>query len=469
MKKGSIKLLVAIGIILILLIIAAVLFIYVVREDQQVVLLRFGKVIGTVNVEGQPIIYDENNNPVEIKNTKGAGLRFKAPWTNALFFSKRIKRWDGEANEIPTLPDSQNIFVDATARWKIVDPAKLYKRLNGDEEETSKRLDNAIDSAVRDIISSSFFIQVVASDSDEIEEFFRNDSKLAPYLDDVMKNGKIAGRDEIQKQILNTLKVKNEAGEQDEGNLSSYGLEVSQIIIKRVGYTDSNRQEAYKRMIAERTKVAREKIAVGNRKKKEIEGKIDRYKREKLSLAYRLSEIIKGQGDAKAAKIYANAYKNDPQDLARGYASKEDFYRFYKTLDAYANLPQDTELTLSTDSSFFTLLKDMNAVIGAETGSYQYDEDWLNKEELEEDKWNDDEIEKEIANSLEMMDDADLEGIVDEGVSEEEIEGETNFDYIESPDDEIEEDTTETQPENETDVTTEEENTTDTETETDNE
>ncbi len=443
MKKGTIKLLVAIGIILILLIIAAVLFIYVVREGQQVVLLRFGKVVGTVNVDGQPVIYDENNNPIEIKNTKGAGLRFKAPWTNALYFSKKIKRWDGEATEIPTLPDSQNIYIDAVARWRIVDPAKLYKKLNGNEEETAKRLDNAIDSAVRDVISSSFFIQVVASDPDEIEEFFRNDSKLTPYLDEVMKNDQIDGRDEIQKKILNILKSKSESGEQDEGNLSSYGIDISQVIIKRVGYTDSNRQEAYKRMIAERTKVASEKIAIGNRMKREIEGKIDRYKREKLSLVYRLSEIIKGQGDAKAAKIYANAYKNNPEDIAKGYASKENFYQFYKTLDAYANLPKDTELTLSTDSSFFTLLKDMNAVIESDSGSYQYEDDWLNKKELEEDKWNDDELEKEIAGSLKMMDDVDLEGIVNKVASEEDIEIGTNFEYMEED--------TQPETENETD------------------
>lgn len=328
-KKGPIVVI----ILIIIVIIVALQFIYVVREDEQVVLIQFGKIIDSVN-EG-----DE----------KQAGLHWKAPWIQALTFTKKIQRWDGYATEIPTRPDNQNIFVDTTARWRIVKPILYYEQLKGSEAEAAGRLDDIIDSAVRNIIRGSFFIQVVASDTNQIEEYFKSDIKLTVYLEEVQINGYIKGRSDIEEDIRELI---------HDNTLKTFGIEIKDVIIKRVDYNQTNRRSAYNRMIAERNKVAAEKRAVGEKRQKEIEGETTRYEKEKLSEAHKISETLRGEGDAEAAKIYAEAYTDSAEDIRAGYASKEQFYEFYKLLEAYESL-EDSELTISTDSDFFKLLKDM--------------------------------------------------------------------------------------------------------------
>lgn len=138
------KLPIIIIIIAIILIIIALQFVYVVREDEQVVLIEFGSLIGSVNAG----------------DSKEAGLHWKAPWVTANTYTKKILRWDGDPDLIPTRPDNQNIFIDTTARWRIKDPELFYRTLKGNIIAAAGRLDDSIDSAVRNVIRSSFFIQV---------------------------------------------------------------------------------------------------------------------------------------------------------------------------------------------------------------------------------------------------------------------------------------------------------------------
>lgn len=331
-KKGPI----IIAILVIILIIVAIQFIYIVREDEQVVIIQFGQIKGAVN-EG---------------DKSEAGLHWKAPWVNALTLSKRIRRWDGDPDLIPTRPDNQKIFVDTTARWRIKDPVKYYEQLKGDIDRAAGRLDDNIDSAIRNVIRGTFFIQVVASDNERLMNYFKNDPKYETYLDQVINDGQIDGRDILEDKILEKVKAET---------LENFGIEILDVIIKRVDYSDANREAAYKRMIAERNKVATEKRSIGEKRRREILGETERYKREKLSEAYEIAEELKGEGDAEAAKIYAEAYIDNPADLQSGIPSKEDFYEFYKILEAYENISKQSDITISTDSDFFRMLKDMNS------------------------------------------------------------------------------------------------------------
>jgi membrane protease subunit HflC len=331
LKKGPI-------ITIILIIVAIIIifqFIYVVREDEQVVLVRFGEIIRSEN-EG---------------NKDDAGLHWKSPVVQAISFTKKIQRWDGYVTEIPTKPDNQKILVDTTARWRIVEPKLYYESLKGIESEAAKKLDDIIDSAVRNIIRGSFFVQIVASDPKQIEDYFLSDPKMIQFVDEVRdSNGYIKGRMDIEDDILSVLK---------KNTTENFGIEVLDIIIKRVDYNQTNRSAAYDRMVAERNKIATEKEAVGEKRAKEIEGEISRYRSEKISEAYEIAEKLRGDGDAEAAKIYAEAYTTSQEDLAAGYASKEEFYEFFKLLEAYENLSPASELTISTESDFFKMLKDM--------------------------------------------------------------------------------------------------------------
>lgn len=385
------KLPIVIIILVIILIIIAIQFIYVVREDQQVVLIEFGNMIGSVN-EG---------------DSKEAGLHWKAPWVAANTYTKKILRWDGDPDLIPTRPDNQKIFIDTTARWRIIDPKIFYKKLKGNMNEAAGRLDDIIDSAVRNVIRSSFFIQVVSSDEEKINmvikegivipqeiqvENFENDYldeiEQAEYKDffnkiyskkegdnqrvylkpnlteeeretllDILKyinyNIKITkdsmkGRSELETEILNMVK---------RDTMKNFGIEIRDVIIKRVDYNDDNREAAYNRMIAERNKVATEKRSIGLRRKQEIEGEIEQFRRTEISKAYEQAQTLRGEGDAEAAKIYAEAY-TDEQETEY---SKEDFYEFFIILQAYENLSRKSDVTLSTDSDFFRMLKNMES------------------------------------------------------------------------------------------------------------
>ncbi|MFW5800182.1 MAG: protease modulator HflC [Spirochaetota bacterium] len=386
-KKGPI----IIVILVIILIIVALQFIYVVREDEQVVLLQFGEIMATVN-DG---------------DKSEAGLHWKAPWIEAKIYSKKIRRWDGDPDLIPTRPDNQKIFIDTTARWRIVDPHKYYRRLRGDLNSAASRLDDIIDGAVRNVIRGSFFIQVVASDSDMIEEYFRsiefpieiepdefNENYLGKlqseekksilkkyYKKDENSENYVIKEDltrEETKEITNvliliqynvdiskTLHGRNHLENQmldivKENTFEDFGIDILDVIIKRVDYSDANRQAAYDRMIAERRKTATEKRAIGSRIQKQIEGEITRFEKEEESKAYEVAETLRGEGDARAAEIYAKAYSNVPEDLEKG-INKEEFYEFYKLLRAYESLSEESGITISTDSDFYRLLKDMNS------------------------------------------------------------------------------------------------------------
>ncbi len=340
MKKKIKKAPFIIIILVIITIIVAVQFIYVVREDEQVVLIEFGRIIGVENVGNEP------------NRKSDAGLHWKAPWVSALKFSKKIQRWNGDPDTIPTKPDNQEIFIDTTARWRISNPETFYKTLGGNLSEAAGRLDDLVDGAVRNIIRGSYFNQVVSSDSDIIEEYFKSDNKLKDHIEKVKINGKIKGRDELANEILKVVK---------NVTLESFGIEILDVIIKRVDYIDENRQAAYRRMIEERKKVSGQKIALGQGKAIEIAAEMNKYIKIKKSEAYAKAEEEKGKGDAEAAKTYAEAYTNNPQDTQRGLLSKEKFYEFYKMLESYESLSGDSEITISTDSDFFRLLKDMNS------------------------------------------------------------------------------------------------------------
>ncbi|MBW2312233.1 MAG: protease modulator HflC [Deltaproteobacteria bacterium] len=307
MRKGVIY---GVIIVVILFLLGAV---YVVDETEQVVITQFGKAIG-----------DPKTDP---------GLYFKLPVIQrATYFPKNLLEWDGDPGQIPTL-DKTFIWVDTFARWKIIDPLKFFETVNNVYAGLG-RLDDIIDPAVRNFVTSYPLIETVRMTNRELgtlEEELDKVPEISP-LGEVK-----VGRATITKGIM----------EQAQPKVAKFGIELVDVKIKRLNYVEEVQRTVYERMIAERRQIAEKFRSEGKGEARKIEGDKERDLKKISSEAYRKAQEIKGKADAEATKIYAQAYGADT-----------DFYAFVKTLDIYKKtLDKDSTLVLSTDSEFFKYMK----------------------------------------------------------------------------------------------------------------
>jgi membrane protease subunit HflC len=304
------------GIVAIALIAAAVVLYesaFVVSETDQVVITQFGRIVR------EPITEP--------------GLRFKLPFIEkANFFPKNIQEWDGEPGQIPTL-DKTFIWVDAFARWKIVDPVKFFQTVNNRFNATS-RLNDIIDPAVRNFITSHRLIDAVRKSNRELDitEVGLEDHEKKPQVYVIT-----LGREKITQGVL----------EQAQPKVAQFGIELVDVKIKGINYVEEVRKSVYDRMIAERKQIAEKFRSEGKGEAQKVLGQKERDLQLITSEAYRIAQEVKGKADAEAAKIYAEAYGVDP-----------DFYAFTQTLEAYnESLSKDTSLLLSTDSELLKYFK----------------------------------------------------------------------------------------------------------------
>lgn len=290
--------------------------VYIVSEQQQVVITQFGKPVG------EPVT--------------DAGIHFKAPFTQtANFFDKRYLEWDGDPNQVPT-KDKKFIYVDAYARWIITDPLQFYKRLTN-ERGAQSRLDDIIDGETRDYIANH-----------NIEELVRNtnrvpittDSTSEPLADTLVTI--YTGRENIEKMVLKTA---NERA-------SDLGIVILDFRIKRINYVQEVQDQVYKRMTSERYRIADKFRSEGQGEASRINGEKERELKSIQSEAFKLAEEIKGKADAKAAAIYAAAYNQSAQS--------KNLYAFLKSLEAFEKtFDKNTSIILSTDSELYKYLKSM--------------------------------------------------------------------------------------------------------------
>jgi len=285
---------------------------YVVDETEQVVVTQFGKVIGNPKTE--------------------PGLYFRIPFIqNTNYFPKNLLAWDGDPGQIPTL-DKTFIWVDTFARWKIVDPIKFFQTLNN-VVSAMGRLDDIIDPAVRNFITSYPLIETVRLSNRKLDTFeigLENvkEEKVHPIT---------TGREVITQNIL----------QQAQPKLREFGIELVDVKMKRVNYVEQVRDSVYGRMIAERKQIAEKFRSEGKGEAQKILGEKERDLKLITSEAYRTAQEVMGKADAEATKIYAQAYNMDPE-----------FYSFVKTLDIYKNaLDEKNSLILSTDSEFLKYFK----------------------------------------------------------------------------------------------------------------
>lgn len=287
---------------------------YTVDETRQVVVTQFGKVVGEPKLD--------------------AGLYFKVPFIqHATYFPKNLLQWDGDPGQIPTL-EKTYIWVDTFARWKIVDPVKFFQTVNNTVSALG-RLDDIIDPAVRNFITSYKLIEAVRNTNRELDVSEAGMEDVKRKRPDTYTI--TTGREKITAGILKQARPK----------LVKFGIELVDVKIKRINYVEQVRQSVYGRMIAERNQIAEKFRSEGMGEARKILGEKERDLKQITSEAYKTAQIIKGKADAKATKLYADAYGRDP-----------GFYSFINTLKIYKEALDDkSTLVLSTDSEFFKYLK----------------------------------------------------------------------------------------------------------------
>ena len=291
--------------------------IYTINEAEQAVVTQFGKPVGGAVTE--------------------AGIHFKMPIIQTVIkFDKRILEWDGSANEIPTL-DNKYIFIDAFARWRISDALQFYKSAKN-EMLAQSRLDDILDGAVRDEIANRKMVEIVRS-SNRVMVIQDVESSSVNVSNKVLEDYSAKGaRLDIVESILESVSKRLL-------NLKM-GIEILDVQLKRINYTRQVQEQVFNRMISGQNQIAEKYRAQGQGKKQEILGMQVQRKKEIISGAYLESQKIKGEADANATRIYADAYGKSPE-----------FYNFIKTLETYSNtLDSSTQFILSTDNHYLKYL-----------------------------------------------------------------------------------------------------------------
>jgi membrane protease subunit HflC len=301
----------------ILVVLVIILFlsgaVFIVDETKQVVITQFGKPVG------EPIT--------------SAGLHFKTPFIQrAQYFEKRLLDWDGDPNQIPT-KDKRYIWLDTTARWRINDALKFLQSVTT-EAGAHARLDDIINSATRDAITSHLLVEAIRNSNRILETKEKKEEIVVTK--EALERIKV-GRQTLAGMILEKAKVL----------APQYGIELVDVRIKRINYVEAVGRKVYERMIAERKRAAEQYRSEGQGKQAEIEGQMGKELKQITSEAYRTAQGIRGKTDAQTTKIYADAYNNDP-----------DFYSFLKTLETYRQtIDEKSTIILTTDSDYYKYLK----------------------------------------------------------------------------------------------------------------
>ena len=261
--------------------------VFVIREDEQALVLQFGD---------------------PRREVKEAGLNFKVPFIqDAVYFDKRVLDFDASAAEVPTL-DQKQLVVDSFARYRIVDPLKFYQTVVF-EANAEAQINNIISAALRDAFGQELFTLLMTE-------------KRALLMVGVTKTVDLAAR--------------------------NLGIEVVDVRIKRVDLPEENSQAIFRRMQTQREQEARGIRAEGDKKAREIRADADKQQRVIVAEAKKTSEILRGEGDAVATKLYNQAFGNDRdffdfyrslQAMRKGLTGEStsyvgpprgEFYRFFK-------------------------------------------------------------------------------------------------------------------------------------------
>jgi membrane protease subunit HflC len=237
------------------------------------------------------------------------GIYFQIPIINNVQkFDSRILTMDTPSERFLTA-EKKNVIVNSFAKWQIVDPKKFYTATAGDERQAIARMASIINNELKGQIASKNMREVISGE-----------------------------RATIMQQVTDNADIK----------IRDLGIDLIDVRIKKVELPDNVSVNVFRRMATERQTVAKEFRSRGEEQAKQIRANADRQREEILAEAYRKSEEIRGEGDATAAKTYADSYNQDPE-----------FYSFHRSMKAYeASIGNDNDMILlSPESDFFKFFK----------------------------------------------------------------------------------------------------------------
>ncbi len=279
-----------IGVVAVLILLSMSMF--VVDQRQNAIVFEFGKV---VSVKTEP------------------GLNFKIPLVqNVRFFDSRILTLDTGEPERFITAEKKNVMVDSFVKWKIIDVKQYYVSVGGDEARAKTRLMQTVNSSMREEFGKRTIHEVVSGEREKIMEVLR---------------------------------------EKTDADARKIGVQVLDVRLKRVDFPIEISESVYRRMDAERKRVANELRASGAAEGEKIKADADKQREVILAEAYRDAQKTKGEGDAKASALYAAAF-----------GKNAEFYSFYRSIEAYKQSFKNKSdvMVLDPSSAFFKYLKSPN-------------------------------------------------------------------------------------------------------------
>ena len=277
-------------------------------------LVVLGSSIFTVDQRQYAIVFQLGEVREVISNP---GLYFKWPMIqNVRYFDKRILTLDTSEPERYITSEKKNVLVDSFVKWKIFDPRLYYVSVAGDEERAKTRLSQTVNAGLREEFGKRTVHDVVSGERDNIMEEMR------------------------EKADLDARKI---------------GVQIIDVRVKRVDLPAEVSESVYRRMEAERKRVANELRSEGSAEAEKIRADADRQREVIVAEAYRDAQQTKGEGDAKAAATYAQAFNQNPE-----------FFAFYRSLEAYRNSFQSKSdiIVLEPNSDFFKYMKSVGGAAG---------------------------------------------------------------------------------------------------------
>ena len=245
---------------------------------------------------------------VRVIEKPGIQMKFPAPFENVRFFDRRILTIDNPEAERFITAEKKNLLVDSYVKWRIVDPRKFFISFKGDERLAQDRLTQLVRSALNEEFTKRTVRELISDQREEVMQGIRK--KVADDAADI-------------------------------------GVEIVDVRLKRVDLLAEISDSVYRRMEAERKRVANELRSTGAAESDKIRANAERQRDTILAEAYRDAQKIKGAGDAKATALYAEAFGRDPQ-----------FAQFYQSLEAYRSSFKDKKdiMVVEPNGEFFKFL-----------------------------------------------------------------------------------------------------------------
>ena len=250
----------------------------------------------------------------DVKTIPGLYVKLPAPLQNVVYLDKRILTMDTPSPDLVQTSEKKNLLIDSFVKWRIEDPRNYWVSFQGSERAAEDR----IGALLGEVLNQSVNRRTV----NEIT------SKL---------------REQSMRDIRNALQAR----------MKEVGIDVVDVRLKRVDFTPEISESVYRRMEAERKRVASEERSKGAAEAEKIRADADRQREVILAQAYRQAQELKGDGDARANEIYAQAFGKNPE-----------FARFYRNLEAYRSSfgKNGDVMVIDASSEFFRYLKEPDAV-----------------------------------------------------------------------------------------------------------